>query len=480
MNAPSEVRRWWTLAAVVFAVFVTTLDNTVVNVALPSIQHDLHLGISGLSWVVNGYILSFAVLLLTGGRLADTFGRRRAFLVGLAGFTAASLLAGLAPNAGLLIAARALQGVGAALMTPPTLAIISDVFPDPRERGTAVGIWAAVSAGAFVVGPALGGLITEQIDWTWIFFINVPIGVIGLLLGWRLIPESRDPDAERRLDVPGVAVVSGSLFSLTYGLLKANDYGWDSVATLSLLVVAAVGFAAFIWIELRTRAPMVDLSLFRNATVTGANTVMMVVNLAIFGVLLYTSLYLQEVIGYSPVRAGATLIPWVGVIVLVAPFTGWLSTRVPVRWLVSTGVALVGVALLLFSGLDEHSRFVDMLPALLIGGLGGSLTAPLSGVVIGAVPTEKAGVASGVHNTFRETGGALGVALMGAVFASSQAGALSSGASAAHAFVAGYSDALQVGALITFAAALLAAVTLRVARVSASPLAAADRLAEVS
>ncbi len=469
METASSTRRWWTLAAVVFAVFVTTLDNTVVNVALPSIQRQLHLGLSGLAWVVNSYILSFAVLLLTGGRLADTFGRRRMFLLGLGGFTAASLLAGLAPSAGLLIAARALQGVGAAMMTPPTLAIISDVFPDARERGTAVGIWAAVSAGAFVVGPLIGGLITERIDWTWIFFVNVPIGLIGLALGWRLIPESRDPAAERSLDVPGLAVVSGSLFSLTFALLKANDYGWGSPATLSLLAVATVGLAVFVWIESRARAPMLDLSLFRNTTATGANVVMMVVNLAIFGVLLYTSLYLQEVIGYSPVRAGATLIPWVGVIVLVAPFTGRLATRVPVRWLVSTGVALVGVALLLFSGLDEHARFVDMLPALLIGGLGGSLTAPLSGVVISAVPTEKAGVASGVHNTFRETGGALGVALMGAVFLSSQTGALAGGASAAHAFVAGYSDALQVGALITFAAAVVAAITLRGSR-SAAPV----------
>ena len=475
MESQSTVRRWWTLAAVVFAVFVTTLDNTVVNVALPSIQHDLHLGLSGLAWVVNAYILSFAVLLLTGGRLADTFGRRRMFMLGLAGFTAASLLAGLAPSPGLLIAARALQGVGAALMTPPTLAIISDVFPDPRERGTAVGIWAAVSAAAFSIGPVIGGLITEKIDWTWIFFVNVPIGIVGLAMAWRLIPESRDPSAERRLDIPGLTVVSASLFSLTYALLKANDYGWGSPVILSLLAVAAIGFVAFVGIERRVRAPMVDLSLFRNRTVTGANVVMMVVNLALFGVLLYTSLYLQEVLGYSPVRAGATLIPWVGVIVLVAPFTGLLANRISVRWLVSFGVVLVGVALLLFSRLDENATFVQMLPALLVGGLGGSLTAPLSSVVIGAVPTARAGVASGVHNTFRETGGALGVAIMGAVFVSSQTGSLASGATAAHAFVSGYSSALQVGAVITFAAAALAAFALGRVR-SAAP--ATEAIAE--
>lgn len=471
MQATADSRRWWTLAAVVFALFMTTLDNTVVNVALPSIQHDLHLGLSGLAWVVNGYILSFAVLLLTGGRLADTFGRRRLFLIGLAAFTASSLLAGLAPNASLLIVARVLQGVGAAMMTPPTLAIISDVFPDPREQATAVGIWAATGAGAFVVGPLIGGVITEQISWNWIFFVNVPLGIAGLILGWRVIPESRDPKAERRLDVPGLATASGSLFALTYALLEANRYGWGSPLIVALLAAAAAGLVAFAWVEGRARAPMVDLSLFRNATFTGANVVMAVVNLALFGVLLYTSLYLQEVLHYSPVRAGATLIPWVGVIVLLAPFGGKLAERIPVRWLVSTGVVLVGLALLLFSNIGEHATFVEMLPALLVGGIGGSLTTPLTAAALGAVRTEQAGVAAGIHNTFRETGGAIGVALMGAVFVAAQSSSLAGGSSAAHAFVAGYSDALRIGAAVTFAVAIVAVKTLR-GRATGSPVVA--------
>jgi EmrB/QacA subfamily drug resistance transporter len=469
MQASAENRRWWTLAAVVFAVFMTTLDNTVVNVALPSIQHDLHLGLSGLAWVVNGYILSFAVLLLTGGRLADTFGRRRLFLLGLGGFTAASLLAGLAPSAGILIAARVLQGVGAALMTPPTLAIISDVFPDPREQATAVGLWAATGALAFTVGPLIGGLITEQIAWTWVFFVNVPVGIAGMLLGWRVIPESRDPQAERRLDVPGLVVVSLSLFGLTYALLEGGRYGWGSPAILALLAGAAAGLVAFAWVERRSRAPMVDLSLFRNATFTGANVVMAVVNLALFGVLLYTSLYLQEVLDYSPVRAGATLIPWVGVIVLLAPFMGKLSERIPVRWLVSTGVVLIALALVLFSGLGEHATFASMLPALVVGGIGGSLTTPLTAAALGAVRTEQAGVASGIHNTFRETGGAIGVALMGAVFVAAQSSALHGGAGAAHAFVSGYSDALRVGAAVTLGAAIVAIKTLGRRATNGSP-----------
>src|SRR4051794_9934713 len=237
--ATHDPRRWLTLAAVVFAVFMTTLDNTVVNVALPAIQQDLHTGLSGLAWVVNGYVLSFAVLLLTGGRLADSFGRRRAFLAGLAVFTLASVAAGLAGSAAVLIAARVVQGAGAALMTPPTLAIISASFQDPRERATAIGIWAAVSAAAFSIGPIIGGAIADHADWSWIFFVNVPVGVLGLILGARVIPESREAGAERTLDVLGLTTSIAALTSLTYALLRANELGWGSPAIIVLLALAA-------------------------------------------------------------------------------------------------------------------------------------------------------------------------------------------------------------------------------------------------
>jgi EmrB/QacA subfamily drug resistance transporter len=462
MQATRSASRWLTLAAVVFAVFVTTLDNTVVNVALPSIQRDLHLGISGLSWIVNSYVLSFAVLLLTGGRLADSWGRRRAFLTGLALFTAMSALAGLAPNAGTLIAARVMQGAGAALMTPPTLAIISDVFPDQRERATAVGIWAAVGALGFAVGPLIGGLITEAVAWNWIFYVNVPIGIVGLVLGMRLIPESKDPAAAGRLDVAGLSVISGALFSLTFALIKANDYGWGSPVIVAMLVTAVAGLVSFVWIERRAQAPMVDLSLFRIGSFTGANVVIMVVNLATFGVLLYLSLYLQDVVHYTPVRAGATLLPWIAMVIVLAPFMASFAERIPVRWLVSAGLALMGVAMLMFAGLGEHATFVSTLPALILGGTGGALTTPLSNIVIGAVPTAKAGIASGIHNTFRETGGSFGVAIIGAVFAAAQTHALTDGSTATAAFVSGYSTGLRVAALIVFAGAALAALTLRV------------------
>jgi EmrB/QacA subfamily drug resistance transporter len=469
--------RWLTLVAVVFAVFMTTLDNTVVNVALPTIQQDLHAGLSGLAWVVNGYVLSFAVLLLTGGRLADSFGRRRAFLAGLAVFTLASVAAGVAGSASVLIAARVVQGAGAALMTPPTLAIISASFSDARERATAVGIWAAVSAAAFSIGPVLGGAIVDNVHWSWIFFVNVPVGVIGLLLGARVIPESREPGAERKLDVPGLATSIAALTSLTYALLRANELGWGSPAIIALLAVAVLGLVAFVVVERRASAPMIDLTLFRIPAFSGANVLIGIVTLATFGVLFYTSLYLQEVLGFSAMRTGATFLPWVGLIILLAPLGGRLAERIPVHLLISGGVALMGVALLLFAGLDEHSTFADMLPALLVGGLGGSLTTQLSTVVIDAVPVAKSGVASGIHNTFRETGGALGIAIIGAVFASGQSHALANGATRAHAFVQGYSAGLAIGGVATIAAAALAVYALR-PRSARTPALAAVAAAE--
>jgi EmrB/QacA subfamily drug resistance transporter len=307
--------------------------------------------------------------------------------------------------------------------------------------------------------------VTEHIHWTWVFFINVPIGIVGLIAGARLIPESRDPDAPPTLDVPGVAVGTGALVSLTYALLEGNDYGWGSPVILALLGVAAIGFAAFVAIELRSRAPMVDLSLFRNGTFSGANVVMMVITLATFGVLLYTSLYLQEVLHFSPVRAGATLLPWVLIVIVVAPFGGKLTELISVRWLVTFGTVLMGLALLMFSRLGEGAGFVDMLPPLLVGGLGGALTTPLSTAAIGAVPSAQAGIASGIHNTFRETGGSFGIAIVGAVFAAAQSHALAGGATAGHAFVSGYSSGLVVASLIVFASAVVAAVMLRVPRV---------------
>src|SRR4051812_22995838 len=277
-----ENRKWWTLGAVAFGLFMIMLDNTIVNVALPSIQSDLNIGISELEWVFNGYALTFGVLMLTGGKLADLLGRRRIFIAGLVIFTVASLFCGLATSAGWLIGARVVQGAGSALMNPATLSIITATFP-PRERGKAIGIWAGVSAMALAIGPLVGGLLTQHVNWNWIFFINVPVGILGLLAIPVFIDESRDTSVDQRLDVPGLATSALGLFSLTYAFIEANSYGWGSARIIGAFAVAALALGVFVLLERHQRAPMLDLSLFRNRTFSGANSAMLFVGLAMFG-----------------------------------------------------------------------------------------------------------------------------------------------------------------------------------------------------
>ena len=470
-NPSVSPRRWLALGAVVAGVFVTTLDNTIVNVALPSIQRDLHLDLTGLAWVVNAYILSFAVLLLTGGRLADSFGRRRTFTAGLIVFTLASLAGGLAPNVGVLIAARAVQGVGAALLTPPTLAIIRNTFRDEKAHGTAIGIWGSAGAAALAVGPLLGGLLTEHLDWHWVFWVNLPLGALGVLAAHRFIPESTDPAATRRVDILGLLLATGALFSLTYALIRANDYGWTSPLIDTLFVAAITGAVGFVFVEHRVREPLVDLNLFRSPTFTGANIVALIVNLAAFGVFLFTSLFLQNVLGHSPIAAGAALLPWVAMLLLVAPATGKIAQRIPAHYIIAAGLALLGAGLLLLAGVDEHDSYLALLPGLLVGGLGGALTIPVNAVALTAVDVNKAGIASGMFNTARETGGSLGIAITGAVLAYGQHHARSRGTTALHAFATGYSDGLLVASAIAIAAAAaaLALATLRPSRAASAP-----------
>src|SRR6266511_2247045 len=327
-----EHRKWWTLVAVAFGLFMIMLDNTVVNVALPSIQRDLHVSVSQLEWVVNGYFLTFAVLMLSGGKLADLLGRRRIFIAGLVVFTLSSLACGLATSGGMLIAFRAIQGIGAAMMNPATLSIITATFP-PRQRGLAMGIWVGVSAMALAIGPITGGLLAEYAHWSWIFFINVPIGVLAVVVARVVIKESKDTSAEQRLDLPGLLSSGVALFALTYALIEANSKGWGSTEILALFAVAVVGFAVFILLERRQRVPMLDISLFRNPTFAGANSTMLLVALAMFGVFFFVSLYVQGILGYSPVRAGAAFLPMTLSIIFVAPVAGRLSDKVGSRWL---------------------------------------------------------------------------------------------------------------------------------------------------
>jgi EmrB/QacA subfamily drug resistance transporter len=457
----SENRKWWTLGAVAFALFMVMMDNTVVNVALPSIQRGLGADISHLEWVVNAYALTFAVLMLTGGKLADLLGRRKVFLAGLALFTIASLLCGLAGSTGALVAWRALQGAGAALMMPATLAIITHAFP-PRQRGLAIGVWAGVSALALAIGPIVGGLLAQHVSWSWIFFVNLPVGVAGVLIGRAVIGESRDTSREQSLDLPGLVVSAGAVFALTFGLIEASNYGWTSPTILGLFAAAAVGFALFVWIERRRRAPMLDLTLFRSRTFAGANLVALLITLAMFGVFFFMSLYVQQILGYSPVEAGAIFLPMTILIILIAPPAGKLSDRLGSRWLMAGGLTLVGVSLLLFSRLGTEAGFWDLLPGLVIGGAGMALVmTPMSAAAMGSVPVAKAGVASGVLNTSRQIGGALGIAVLGAILTSRQETELAAGASAPQAFVDGFQVALLVGAVLAFAGALTAAALVR-------------------
>ena len=455
-----ENRKWWTLGSVAFALFMIMLDNTVVNVALPSIQRDLGIGLSELQWTVNAYALTFAVLMLTGGKLADFMGRRRVFIAGLAVFTVSSLACGLATSGEMLIAARTVQGVGAALMMPATLGIISATFP-VEQRGMAIGIWAGVSAMALAFGPIVGGLLTEHIHWGWIFFINVPVGILAIVAARLVIRESRDTSADQRLDIPGLLVSGGALFALVFGLIEANTYGWTSPTILSLFAVAAVGLVAFVLLELRQRAPMLDLSLFRNGTFAGANVVAMLVFLAMFGVFFFVSIYMQNVLGYSPVEAGAVFLPMTVLIMFLGPVTGKLSDRLGSRWLVTAGMTLVGVSLLIYSGLDAGSGFWDLFPALILGGIGmATVMPPVTAAGIGSVPVAKAGVGSGVLNTFRQVGGALGIAVMGAIVAS-QIHVGPRNPAFVDQFMDGFSTALRVAAVIAFAGAVVAAVLIR-------------------
>ena len=458
-----ENRKWWTLGAVAFGLFMIMLDNTVVFVALSAIQSDLGISTSELEWVVNGYALTFAVLMLTGGKLADMFGRRRIFIVGLAIFTASSLACGLATGATMLIGARVVQGVGSALMNPATLSIITATFP-PRQRGTAIGIWVGVSAMALAIGPLVGGLLTESFNWSWIFFINVPVGILGIIVARLVIDESRDESKEQRLDLPGLISSGVGLFALTYGLIEANTYGWTSGRILASFIVAAVALVLFVVLEHRQRVPMLDLSLFRNSTFAGANTVMLLVALAMFGMFFFNSLYLQRVLGYSAIETGASFLPMTVLIVLIAPVAGRFSDRIGSRWLMGAGLVCLSASLLSFSRLGVDSSFWEVLPGLILGGIGMSLAmTPTTAAAMGSVPVDKAGVGSAVLNSMRQVGGSLGIALMGAIVASSiHVG--ESDPRIAQQFVDGYSNALHVAATIALVGAVVAVATVRQSR----------------
>jgi EmrB/QacA subfamily drug resistance transporter len=408
-------RKWWTLIVVSVATFMLLLDITIVNVALPSIQKSLDASFSDLQWVVDAYALTLATLLLTAGSLADIFGRKRVFEIGLALFTLSSLLCGLSGSPLMLILARAAQGIGGAIMFATSLALLAQAFRG-RERGTAFGVWGAVIASAAAIGPLLGGALTDGLGWEYIFFINVPIGVGAILLSVRQLEESRDPRA-RGVDWLGLVTFCGALFLLVFALIRANDVGWGSTQTVAELIGSAVLLAAFVFVERHQKQPMFDLTLLKKPTFTGANIVAFTLSASMFAMFLYIALYVQNIIGLSPFKTGLVFLPLTVTSFFAAPISGRLSGVVSPRVLFGVGMLLVTAGLLLMHGVTPSSKWTHLLAGFIVAGAGIGFTNPtLASAAIGVVPPERSGMASGINSTFRQVGVATGIAGLGAAF----------------------------------------------------------------
>ncbi len=409
-------RKWWTLGAVCVATFMLLLDITVVNTALPAIQRDLGGSFSDLQWVIDAYALSLAALVLTAGSLADRLGRRRVFAFGLAVFSVASLLCALAPDPTFLNLARALQGVGGAIMFAVSLALVAQEFPAGPERGMAMGIYGGTIGIAVAIGPLVGGLLTDGLGWEWVFLINVPIGLAAVAVTYWKLAESRDPDATR-IDWAGLVTFSSALFLLVLGLVRGNDEGWGSPLIVSLLAGAGVLLAAFVAIEQRVREPMLPLSLFRRRAFTGVQLAAFAVSGSMFALFLYLTLYLQSFLGYSPIEAGVRYLPITIASFIAAPLAGLALARIQARVLMSAGLALTGAGLLLMGGLGVDSDWTALLAGFIVSGIGVGLLNPvIADVALSVVPKERSGMAAGINDTFRQVGVAVGIAAWGAVF----------------------------------------------------------------
>ena len=411
-----ENAKWWTLAAMCFALFMIMLDNTVMNVALPSIQKDLGASISSLEWVVNGYSLSFAVLLATGGRLGDILGRRRMFMTGVVLFALSSATAGLAPSTGALVASRVTQGVGAALMMPATLSIITNAFA-PAERGRAIGTWAGVSALALALGPLLGGFLTEHVSWRAIFYLNIPVAAGAVVTALFAVRESRDETVGREIDWAGTAVLTAGLTAGVLALIEGNSWGWGSERVIALIAGSIALLAAFAWLEGKVRAPIVQFEFLRNRNFFGALTVAFVISFAMLGMFFFMALYIQNILGYSPLEAGVRFLPTTLVIMVVAPVAGRMTDRIGARVPIVAGLAIVAVSLFMQAQISETSGFGPLLVPFILMGLGIGLTmSPMSTAAMNAVHVTKSGLASGLLSMSRMVGGTFGVAVLGAIF----------------------------------------------------------------
>jgi len=448
-------RKWWTLIAVCTATFMLLLDITIVNVALPAIQRALKASFSDLQWVVDAYALGLATCVLTAGALADLFGRKRLFLLGIALFTAASAACGLAFDPLFLIIARGIQGIGGAMMFATALALLSQEFHG-RERGTAFGLWGAVIGAAVAIGPLAGGMLTSWLSWRWIFLVNIPIGAAAIVFGARQLRESSDPE-QSRLDPPGVVTFTVGLFCLILALIEGNDHGWSSVFIVALLVAAVVALSIFVATQARDGATMIDLALFRRPAFVGAQVTAFAISSSMFAMFLYLTLYLQNILGLSPLETGVRFLPLSVVSFFAAPLAGRLSAQVPIRALLAFGLALNALAMLLMSRVDTGSHWTVLLPGFVLAGVGiGFVNAPLATTAVSTVAVQRAGMASGINNTFRQVGIATGIAALGAIFASKVGDQHSRAA-----FVHGLHDILLVGAGVAAIGAVLAGLLVR-------------------
>ena len=408
----------FTLGAVCFGLFMVMLDSTVVNLALPTIQRELGSSLTGLQWIVDAFVLFLAAFMLTGGTLGDLYGRKRAFIGGLVVFTASSLFCALSPSIELLIAGRALQGLGAAIMMPATLSILTNTFFDPKERAQAIGIWAGVSGIALAMGPALGGIMVDAWGWQSIFYLNVPIGMIAMVIAVRLVRESKNPEG-RSLDIPGQILGIVGLGALTFAFIEANNYGWGSALIVTLFVVAAVTLAGFgIW-EARAKSPMLQLKFFKNTTFLGSNVVGLAVSFGLFGMMFFLALFMQNVQGYSPTGAGVRQLPATLAVMVSAVIAGRIVGRIGARLPMTIGMTLMGGAILAFTAVQATTPYSRFWPILTVMGIGiGLVMSPMTTAVMSTVPSARAGMASATLNTTRQLGGVFGIAVLGSIVTS--------------------------------------------------------------
>jgi len=497
-------RKWWTLVVVCVSIFMLLLDITVVNVALPDIQRELEASFSDTQWVIDAYALTLASLLLTAGTLGDRIGRRLVFGVGLVLFCLASLACGLSPSPLALELSRGVQGIGGSVMFALSLALIAQEFHG-RERGTALGIWGATTGAAVAVGPLVGGVLVEHLGWEWIFFVNLPVGAFALFVLFSRVRETQDP-SPGRIDWAGTVAFSLSLFALVLALVRGNEEGWGSAQIVALFAAASILMAAFVWIERRVASPMFELSLFRKPAFIGADVAAFALSASMFAMFLYLTLYIQNVLGYSPLESGLRFLPVTVLSFFAAAASGNLTARIPARVLLAIGLALVGTGLALMHGIDSGDDWTRLLPGFILSGAGIGLTNPaIASSAIGVVAPARSGMASGINTTFRQVGIATGIAALGAVFQAQvesrlaerlsqlpggaldrlseaaailgpkaageappgQRGAVADAARSA--FVGGLNDILLIGATVAFAGALLALLLVRQSDFVAAP-----------